>query len=304
MTTGREIRGRVRLAAGAAAAGLLLASCGGGGAPDGRPLVVASTTILGDVAASVAGTEGRVEVLMPVGADPHDFELSAAKAALLAEADLVVWVGGSLETPLAAAVGQAAAAGTPVLELLPVVDPLPADGREPDPHFWFDPLRMATAVVAIGDALAATGVGGGWEERAAAYATELASLDTEIAGILAAVPPERRVLVTNHDSLSYLADRYGFEVAGTVIPGTSSLAEPSSAQLAELVATVRARKVPAIFAETTNPTSLAESLAAEVGDEVEVVALYTGSLGGPGSGAETYPDLLRTDAERIAAALS
>ncbi len=311
-------RRSTRLRRAAVALGLVLAACTTGPTDAGRPLVVTSTTILGDVVTAVVGEDARVEVLMPVGADPHDIELSSAQAALLAEADLVVWVGESLESGMTSAVEEAEAGGTTVLELLPLVDPLPAGGEvageeeaanghehgDLDPHFWFDPLRMATAVTAIGDALDAVDPEGGWSGRAAGYAADLEDLDAEIGGILEPVPPERRILVTNHDTLRYFASRYGFEVVGTVIPGVSTLAEPSSGGLVDLVETIRARGVPAVFAETTNPTALAESLATEVGADVAVVTLLTDSLGGPGSGAETYPGLLRTDAERIADALS
>jgi zinc/manganese transport system substrate-binding protein len=121
--------------------------------------------------------------------------------------------------------------------------------------------------------------------------------------ILDVVPAERRVLVTNHDALGYFADRYGFEVLGTVIPGGATLADPSSADLAELVATIQREEVPAIFAETIEPSVLAETVAAEVGDQVRVVELFTGSLGEEGSGAETLIDALIINARRIAEAL-
>jgi len=90
---------------------------------------------------------------------------------------------------------------------------------------------------------------------------------------------------------------------GVVVPGGSTLAEPSSSDLADLVAILRDTGVRAIFAETTEPTALVESVAAEVGGDVSVVELFIGSLGGPGSGAETYIEMLRTDATLIAAEL-
>jgi zinc/manganese transport system substrate-binding protein len=118
------------------------------------------------------------------------------------------------------------------------------------------------------------------------------------------VPVDRRVLVTNHDALGYFADRYGFEVVGTVIPGISTQAAADAADFAALATTVRDRGVPAIFAETTSSTALADALAAEVGRDVAVVTLYTGSLGPPDSGADTYVGMLETDAHRIADALA
>lgn len=167
-----------------------------------------------------------------------------------------------------------------------------------------DPLRVAEAARLIAAELAALDPTKEWRARADAYAAELGELDEEIQGILAAVPAEKRKLLTNHDSLSYFADRYGFEIVGTVIPGGSTLAEPSSAGLARLVEEIEEEGVEVIFAETTEPTALAEALAAEADSEVRVVEMYTGSLGEPGSGADTLIGMLRTNARLIADALT
>ena len=110
-------------------------------------------------------------------------------------------------------------------------------------------------------------------------------------------------MVTNHEAFGYFADRYGFEIVGVVIPGGSTLAEPSSSELADLVEVINQSGTSAIFAETTQPSSLAEAVAAELGDDVEVVELFTESLGGPGSGAETLQEMLLTNAARISEAL-
>ena len=110
-------------------------------------------------------------------------------------------------------------------------------------------------------------------------------------------------MVTNHEAFGYFAARYGFETIGVVIPGGSTLAEPSSAELADLVEIMEQSGTNVIFAETTQPTTLAEAVAAELGDDVEVVELFTESLGGPGSGAETLSEMLLTNAGRISEAL-
>src|SRR5690606_12055858 len=116
---------------------------------------------------------------------------------------------------------------------------------------------------------------------------------------LAVVPPERRKLVTNHDVLAYFADRYGFEVIGAVIPTTTTQSAASAAQIDRLAAIVAAEGVPAVFTDTSSPDDLAATLADEVGD-VAVVELYSESLGEPGSGADTYAGMVRTNAARIA----
>jgi zinc/manganese transport system substrate-binding protein len=175
-----------------------------------------------------------------------------------------------------------------------------------DPHFFTDPARMAVAAQAILDeltehvpALDTDDV----RKRAKAYISELEALDAEVERVLAVIPAEDRVLVTNHEVFGYFADRYGFEVVGTVIPGGTTAEGGSSTNLAELVEVIKDKGVPAIFADTSSPDQLAQTLAAEVGS-VEVVDLYSESLGEPGSGAETYLQMVRTNAERIADALT
>lgn len=166
-----------------------------------------------------------------------------------------------------------------------------------------DPLRVAEAAHLIAQELASLDTTIDWMARADAYVSSIGELHEEIQAILAPIPHEDRELITNHDALGYFADRYGFEVIATVIPGGATLAEPSSAELAALVDRIRETGAPAIFAETIEPTVLAEALAAEAGSGVEVVELYTGSLGEPGSGADTLIGMLRVDARRIADAL-
>jgi zinc/manganese transport system substrate-binding protein len=296
-------------------AGWVLASCGPatrvGSTGEGCAglEIVVTTSVLGDVVASVAGDQGQVEVLMPLGADPHSFQVSAGQAVMMRRADLLVVNGLGLEGTLEDAIRGAEEDGVPVVEAGSFVEALPfgegGGGGELDPHIWTDPRRMADVVTGLGEALAAADPScpERWQEAAADYRAELLRLDEEIEVILQVIPAERRKLVTNHHSLGYFADRYGFEVLGSIIPGGSTLAEPSPADLASLAGLLEQQGVRVVFAETTRPADLADALAAELGEEVTVVALYTGSLGEPGSGAETYPAMQRTNAERIAAAL-
>jgi zinc/manganese transport system substrate-binding protein len=109
--------------------------------------------------------------------------------------------------------------------------------------------------------------------------------------------------VTNHDALGYFADRYSFEILDTVIPGGATLAEPSSADIVRLVETVEASGVPAIFSDEAAPDDLARLVASETATDLQVVPLFSGSLGEEGSGAESYVAMMRTNAERIAGAL-
>lgn len=284
-------------------AALFLAACSGGDTSSDRPSVVVTSTALGDVAANVVGDDADVEVLIPIGASPHEFVPSSRQVAMIYEADLVVANGLGLEEGLTDVLEAAAADGVNVLEIAPHLDPLPlADGDELDPHVWMDPLRMQTAAAAIANAMFLIDGDDAWQSRAEDYSATLQAAHEQIGTMLATVAPAQRKLVTNHDSLGYLADRYGFEVVGTVIPGGTSLGDPSSAALAELVAVIEREQVPAIFADSTEPQALAEAIAAEAGD-VAVVILLTGSLAEKGRPGDTLIGMLLVDAARIAAAL-
>ncbi len=165
---------------------------------------------------------------------------------------------------------------------------------------------MATAADAIVDFLVANVVGvdaSALEATAADYIDELEALDGEVTDVLAAVPAERRVLVTNHEVFGYFADRYDFEVVGTVVPSGTTADGASAQALAELAELIESEGVPAIFADTSSSDDLANTLAAELGD-VAVVELFSESLGSDDSGGGTYLDMVRTNAQRIAEALA
>jgi zinc/manganese transport system substrate-binding protein len=289
---------------------VLTAACASEG-DEGRLSIVVTTTPLGDVVRNVVGDDGGVTVLLPIGADPHIFQPSSQQVAMLQEADLVVANGLGLEEGMADILERAEADGANVLQVAPLLDPIPfaehsagESGADLDPHVWMDPIRMGDAARLIAAELAGIDPTVDWAGRAEVHAADLAAADAEIAAILAAVPEAQRQLVTNHDAFGYFAARYDFDVIGVVIPGGSTVAEPSSAELAELVEVIQREGVPAIFAETTEPTALAEAVADEVGSQVEVVELYSGSLGEPGSGADTLTGMLTGNARLIADALS
>jgi zinc/manganese transport system substrate-binding protein len=343
-----------------AALALVIAACGGAEdapaapaapapapAPEPGPtvdpvLVVATTAILGDLVANLVGDDGTVRVLIAAGVDPHGYQASAADAAAIRDADLVVANGLLLEEGLVSSLDAAIADGVRVLTIADAVDPIEfsfmGDGHSDDdhghshghshdddkhdddkhdddhdhgdldPHFWWDPMRTATAVELIAAALAELRPETDWAARAAAYNAELMAVHEEMVALFDTIPTAKRRIITNHDSLGYLEARYGFEVIGTVIPGSTTLAETNPRAFARLIDLVVAEGVDVIFAENIDSTVLAEQLASQAvgrGDvEVRVVRLYTDSLGQPGSGAETYLGMLRTTAQLLTEALS
>ncbi|MFB3050924.1 MAG: metal ABC transporter solute-binding protein, Zn/Mn family, partial [Acidimicrobiia bacterium] len=217
-------------------------------------------------------------------------------------ADLVVANGLGLEEALVDVLQAAKKDGANILEIAPLLDPIPL-GNSLDPHVWLDPKRMADAARLIAEEMTRVDASIDWSSRAEAYAIELDITHREIESILEAVHGDSRNLVTDHDALGYFAAVYGFEVVGTVIPGGSTLGAPSSDELAKLVRLIEMEGVVAIFVGTTESSAVASAVAAEVGHEVVVVELYTGSLGEPGSGADTLVRMMLTNAELIAEAL-
>ena len=290
-------------------AAALLSGCAPSGGGD-KPQIVVTTNILGDVVQQIVGDGAQVTTLMKPNADPHSFEISAQQAARMDEADLVVANGLGLEEGLQQHLDRVASVGGRVFTAGDHLRPLPYSSGEsegtPDPHFWTDPARMIEVVKALEGAL--SGINGiepnGLRERAADYRERLQRLDCDMEESFAAIPPSQRALVTNHHVFGYLADRFNFRVIGAVIPGGTTLAAPSAADLRALAEAIRQAGVPAIFAESSQPDRLVQVLAREAGINVAVVALYTESLSESGQDAETYLAMMRTNTDRITKALT
>ena len=169
---------------------------------------------------------------------------------------------------------------------------------------WFDVRRAIGYVENIRDGLKQIDPDGAdaYDANAAAYIEQLRQLDREIEELTRQVPEDRRKLVTNHDTFGYFAERYDFEVVGTVFEGVSTEQEPSAQQIAQLVRRIREAGVPAIFTENTVNPRLAEQVANEAGVRV-VTDLYTDALGEPGSAGDTYIKMMRYNAQQIVEAL-
>ncbi|MFF5986783.1 zinc ABC transporter substrate-binding protein AztC [Prauserella flavalba] len=290
----------------AAAAALLLVLAGCSAAGDGNGGVVVTTNILGDLTRAVAGDAVPVTVLMRPNADPHSFAISAQEAARLERADLIIHNGLGLEEGVARNVGAAVDAGVPAVAVGEQVDPIRYRGAEqdgePDPHFWTDPRRVHTAVEVITDRLVehVDGVDeAAVRANAAAYLERVDELGRWMTERFAAIPAERRKLVTNHHVFGYLAERYDFEVVGAVVPSGTTLASPSASDLSDLASTIRAAGVGAIFADSSQPDRLARVLADQAGVHVRVLPLFSESLSEPGGGAPTYLDMMRANTNTI-----
>lgn len=312
MCKGLSVKRFVAATAIAAVALMTLGGCDSGASDDGSIDIVATTTILGDLAQNVVGHASEVVVLMPIGVNPHDFQPSAQQVAAIQKADLVIANGLGLEESLNDVLEAAITDGVRVWYVGPDIDPR-VFAEEPDadehdeglfdPHFWLDPMKDVSATRLLANHLSEIASDRDWSAGADAYIAELEQVDRESFEMLASVEDDDRKLVTNHRAFGYFSDRYDFEMIGTVIPGGASLANPSSSELASLVETIEFERVPAIFTETVESDTLAQTVAEEVGYDVEVVQLYTGSLSEPGTEGDTLLGLLRANARRISEAL-
>ena len=289
------------------------------------PVAIATTSVLGSVLGDITQCAGASSTsLMGPGDDPHSFSVSSDQVVALTRAKLVVANGYGLEEGLSAALSNAASDGATIFEVAPLMNPLefhaagtegeaPASGETDehghaedathDPHAALDAARMALGAQAIGDKLAEVTDDPTFAACGPEVASDLTELDAEVRTTLASIPADRRVLVTDHDAFAYFADAYDFETVGVVVPGGSTDAEPSSADLAAIVEVIKQQQVPAIFSNVSVSPQIVQAVAAEVGADVAVVPLFVDSLGPEGSGAETYADMMRTNARLIADAL-
>ncbi|MGV9412038.1 metal ABC transporter solute-binding protein, Zn/Mn family [Nocardia sp. NPDC003693] len=292
---------------GAALAALFVLLLPGCGASDsGRVDIVVTTNILGDMTRVLVGDAANVLVLMPHGADPHRFAISAQQAARIDRAGLLVHNGLGLEEGVQRHVEAAEESGVPALSVGEQVNPLPyRDSDRPDPHFWTDPARARRAVEVIGARLLdVPGIDTGViRANLEGYLAELDRLDSWMTTRFGTLDAGQRRLVTNHHVFGYLAARFGFEVIGAIIPGGAALASPSASDIAELAGAVRTAGVPAIFADSSQPDRLARVLAEQAGVNVKVIALHTESLTEPGGGAATYLEMMRANTDSIVSGL-
>jgi zinc/manganese transport system substrate-binding protein len=284
-----------------AVAALVASGCGdeAEGEGGGRVGAVATTTIVGDLVRSVGGQRVGLDTLVPVDADPHDYEPRPSDAVALAEADVVFVSGGDLDEWLGDLVDSAGGDAAEVT----LLDSVKAIGD--DPHWWQDARNAVLAVGAVRDALIEADPGGRavYERNAAAYVRELRRLDAQIERCMERVPPPKRKLVTTHDALGYFAERYGVEVIGAVIPSLSTQAQPSAKDVDALVGQIEDEGVEAIFPEVAVSQRLERAISRESGAEVGR-ELWTDTLGPEGSGAATYVDAMRANADALAEGMS
>jgi ABC-type Zn uptake system ZnuABC Zn-binding protein ZnuA len=310
---------RTRIALTALVLGAALPACGGddtpaanGGAPANageRPLVVVTTTQLGDIVGQVAGARAQIHQLLQANSDPHEYEPRPADVQATAGAKLVVESGNELDHWMGEIVKEAG--GSPVeVAIAPDHTPYKVAGEPKageahaaskfDPHWWHDPRNVESAVGTIRDELSKVAPGNAetYKANADAYLAKVKTLDAGIEACMQQVPAGERKLVTSHDAFNYFTKRYGITVVGAVIPSQSTQAQPSAGEIAKLAAVVRREQVKAVFPESSINPDLAKTLARETGAKADYV-LYGDTLGLEGSPGETYLKMEAANADAM-----
>lgn len=265
----------------------------------GAVQVVVSFSVLGDLVERIAGDEAQVQVLVPVGAEVHDWELTPRNFMTLEAADIVFFNGLGLEQWMRQ-VRVTVPSGTPVIALGEQADfqTLPITIGEfqgsPDPHLWMDPRAAAAYAHVI-----AEGLGGLmpaqaelFAGRARALEMELVSLWQELNEALAQIPASRRLLITSEAAFLYFAA--AFDLRHEAIWGSNAETQSSPRQIMRMVDLVRRERPPALFWESTVTDRHVRSVAEDTGVSI-AGPLYVDSLGSPGSGAEDYFSMLRSN---------
>ena len=282
--------------------------------------VVASFTVIADFARNVGGERVDVATIVGPDGDAHVYEPRPADAVAMAKADVVLVNGLHFEGFLRRLV-EASATGARIVELTRGVTPIAfkpefaeaghdhdagADEAEHDhgaldPHAFQSVPNARIYVKNIADAFCAADAAGcdGYRANAAAYGKKLEALDAEVRAAIAAIPEQRRVVITSHDAFGYFEYEYGLTFLAP--QGLSTDSEPSAADVARLIEQVRQRQAAAIFVETVTNPRLIEQIAAETGIKVGG-ALHSDALSGDGP-ASTYIGMMRDNVAKIKGAI-
>ena len=256
-----------------------------------KPVVVATTTMLGDLATQIGGDDIVVEAIMKPGGDPHLYQPTPGDARRVASSQLVVTSGLHLEGWIDDLVRNAGGERPVVVASTPI-EPIRMESSPGgvDPHFWFDLTAWQQAADEVGaamqklvaeDASAKQRIA----DRLAAHKHELRALDEWTKGQLASIPKEHRVLITSHDAFNYFGRAYQIDVVG--IQGISTEQEAAQRDVANVIDIVRERGAPAVFVETSVNPQLIQQVARETGVKV-AGPLYSDSIGPKGGPAETF----------------
>ncbi|MBI1290693.1 manganese transporter [bacterium] len=283
----------------------------GAASAEGKKLkVVATTAMVADVAREIGGPTVDVVQLMGPGVDPHLYTPTRDDLAKLLGADLVLYSGLHLEGRMGDVLKRFSAR-KPVHGVADRLDPSfvmhPNGGEHPDPHVWMDVKAWSMVAGVIGEELAAQDKAhaADYAARTTAYQAKLAELDEYAHEVIATIPEESRLLVTAHDAFAYFGRSYGVEVRG--IQGISTESEAGLRDLNDLIDTVVARKVKAVFVESSvsekNVRALQEGAKARGAELAIGGELFSDAMGVSGTWEGTYMGMIDHNVTTITRAL-
>jgi zinc transport system substrate-binding protein len=244
----------------------------GGGSSSASNTVVAAFYPLAFAAEQIGGDGISVRNLTPPGVEPHDLELSGSDIRTIADAKLVLYLGGGFQPALEDAIDSTSAHAVDLLDA----------GEVSDPHVWLDPVRYADIAERTGEALDR-------RPEAGRFTTKLRALDREFARGLSDC--QRHEIVTSHAAFGYLAERYGLQQVA--ITGIAPEVEPTPRELESVVHQVRAAGATTVFFETLVSPRLAETVAREVGAETAVLDPLEGLTEQEIAAGEDYFSVMR-----------
>ncbi len=249
----------------------------------GKPVIVATTTMVTDLARSLAGDDFTVQSLMKPTVDPHLFKPGQEDIQRLQKADVILYSGLHLEGKMADLLERLHSQGRKVFAVADGFgksDVITAEGQ-PDPHIWGDASLWTKGLMHCSRKLSeaypdkASAIG----DRAAAAALVLTETHARLKATVSGLPPAQRVLVTSHDAFRYFGRAYGFEVIG--IQGISTVSEAALADMARIVDLVKSRGVKAVFVESSVSHATVERISKDTGAKIGG-ELFSDALGQPG----------------------
>ncbi len=302
METGRRI-------ALAAAGAVLLGAAGATAEPPPDGGVVATIAQIGEPLGRIAGGRIPVRTLMGAGVDPHLHRLTRSDVVALRRARLIVWNGLHLEAQMRETMDRLSREKpvVAIAETLPSRNLIAFRGDARDPHVWMDPALWSRALGAAVDALERLDPANAafYRKRAAAYFAEMAKADAKAREAVASIPRRARVLVTAHDAFGYFGRAYGLEVLA--VQGASTETEPGLRRIEELVGVLVARRIGAVFVETSvsgrSVAALVEGAAARGHRAVVGGTLFSDALGPPGHPTGTWLGMFDHNVRTIVRAL-
>jgi len=267
-----------------------------------RLKVLATFSILGDLVKNIGGDRVDVSTLVGPDSDAHVYAPSPADARKVADAKVVISNGLGFEGWMSRLVRASGSKAPIVVAANGIIVGKAGASGEADPHAWQSAANVKVYVANIRDALIAADPAGRdtYPANAAAYLAKLDALDAEIMAAIAAIPTDRRRIISSHAAFGYFQEAYGIEFIAP--QGVSTESEASARDVARIITQIRRLKIPAVFLENISDPRLMQRIAQETGVRIGG-KLYSDALTGEKGDAPTYLDLMRHNVKQLTAAL-